>query len=178
MKIPRECTNSAIYFLRGTFPSAKKNIRRSKRVRLRLHIWINRRKKQNTFQTPVSETEYKFARKSKIHMSRIIFSYQEQVLETKNICTLPKKKSLIHKTTKKDFSSPIPSTLTSLLQPNKWKEGRKEGNCIEDFLSFLVTTNPNMSFMATYFGPNIRQYGELLGTPNSHCRIELITTSS
>jgi hypothetical protein len=53
--IPRKCTNSAIYFLGGTFQVAsnvscvhiptKNNIQRSKSVQLGLHIWINRRKK-------------------------------------------------------------------------------------------------------------------------------------
>jgi hypothetical protein len=35
-----------------------------------------------------------------------------------------------------------------------------EGHDIEDFLSLLVGTNPNMSFMASHVGQNIEQYGE------------------
>jgi hypothetical protein len=67
-----------------------------------------------------------------------------------------RKKSPIHKTAEKKLLSPIPSTLTSLLQPNILMEG----NDIDNFLSLLFSTNPNMYLMATHFGPHIRQYGE------------------
>jgi hypothetical protein len=52
--------------------------------------------------------------------------------------------------------STIQSSITSLLQPNMLMEG----HTIEDCLSLLVRTNPNMSFVASYFGLNIRLYGE------------------
>jgi hypothetical protein len=81
----------------------------------------------------------------------------ETSLEEKTyVYTTNKKSSPIHKTAEKTLLSPIPSTLTSLLQPNKLMEG----NDIEDFLSLLISTNPNMSFMATHLGPHLRQYGE------------------
>jgi hypothetical protein len=46
---------------------------------------------------------------------------------------------------------------TSLLQPNIIMEGCD----IEDFLSLLVGTHPNMSFMASHYGSTIREYREI-----------------
>jgi hypothetical protein len=72
--------------------------------------------------------------------------------------TLPKKRfSHIQNYRGKTLLSPrVPSTLTSLLQPNILMEG----NDIEDFWSLLISANPNMSFMAIHPSPYIRQYGE------------------
>jgi hypothetical protein len=61
----------------------------------------------------------------------------------------------------------IPRTLTALLRPGELMAGTQ----IEEFLSHLVSSNINMLFMATYFGPSLRHQGQLywgclMGTKN------------
>jgi hypothetical protein len=54
--------------------------------------------------------------------------------------------------------SPIPRTLTALLSINIELMSRSH---IEEFLSHLVSSNTNMSFMGTYFGSCLRHQGQL-----------------
>jgi hypothetical protein len=121
-------------------------------VRFGFLIWINRR-----FQTPVSEMEQKIGSKVKnTHVKNYCQLPETSLGEEKNNMHYQRRNYPIYKTTGKTILSPIISTLISDLQTNILMEG----NGIEDFLSLLISANPNMSFMATNFGPHIRLYGE------------------
>ena len=53
--------------------------------------------------------------------------------------------------------SPIPRNITTLLTQNVLMSG----DLIEEFLSLLVASNPNTSFMGTDFGPRLQDQGQL-----------------
>jgi hypothetical protein len=53
--------------------------------------------------------------------------------------------------------SPIPKTLATLLHPGELMTGTH----IEDFMSQLVSSSTNMSFIATYFGPSLGHKGKV-----------------
>jgi hypothetical protein len=73
-------------------------------------------------------------------------------------CTVPETSKLPLTRKQKDtLLSPIPRTLTTLLRPGELLVGTQ----IEYFLSHLVSSNINMSFMATYFGPSLQHQGQL-----------------
>jgi hypothetical protein len=166
--LPITCMISAIYFLGGTFPSGIKCLKhtyfnKEEYNKFKKHaVWIShldkyKKKTKHVSDSSVRNGIKKWLGNRKYTCQELLSiirdkSWREKYIDT----TIPNKKSPTYKTTEKNLLSPIPPTLTSLLQPNILMEG----NCVEDFLSLLISANPNMSFMATHFGPHIGQYGE------------------
>jgi hypothetical protein len=71
-------------------------------------------------------------------------------METKEAIPLTRKQ-------KGTLLSPIPRTLTAILSTNELMAGAQ----LEQFLSHLVSSNTNMSFVRTYFGPGLWHQGQL-----------------
>jgi hypothetical protein len=66
-------------------------------------------------------------------------------------------KPLLTRKQKDTLLSPIPRNLTALLSTNELMTGVQ----IEEFISHLVPSNTNMSFMGTEFGPGLLHHGQL-----------------
>jgi hypothetical protein len=121
------------------------------------HLDEQKKKTKHVSDSSVRKGIKKLLKNQKYTCQELLSVIRDKSWKRKNNNIHYQRKNLPHtKLQKKTLLSTIPLTLASLLQPNIMMEGHD----IEDFVSLLIATNANMSFITSHFDPNSRQYEE------------------
>ena len=164
--IPRKCTNSAIYFKAGTFPTGLKDLTHSdkgveyKKVQQRT-AWVSyldRQQKQTSTADEESEKRkiQQWMENEKYSRDQLLSVVRNQSWRQNKAIELPKKKTLAYTQTQKNtMISPIQSSFTSLLHPGINMRGYQ----IEYYLKLFTEGNDNMSYIQTHIPPELCHNG-------------------
>jgi hypothetical protein len=169
MSIPRKCMNSALYFRAASFPACIKILTHSNStgdeyIRVKQQMtwvtYLDARQEQTSIMTDLSEREMvqewmENKKKSREEIIAVVRNNKWRKIKQYKVAETSKPPlTRIHKDT---LLSPIPRNLTALLTTNELMEGAQ----VEELLSHLVSSNKNMSFTGTDFGPGLLQHGQL-----------------
>jgi hypothetical protein len=169
MSIPRKCMNSALYFRAESFPAGIKRLTHSNstgveyvKVKQRTSwvAYLDARQEQPSIMTYLTEREMvqewmenkKYSRDEILAVVRI-----NRWRKIKQYTVAETSKSPLTRRHNNTLLSPIPRNLTTLLTTNEFMADAQ----VEEFLSHMVSSNANMSFTGTYFGPCIMHQGQL-----------------
>jgi hypothetical protein len=169
MSIPRKCTNSALYFRTASFTAGIKRFTHSnstgdKYVKVKHQTawvaYLDARQEQTSIMIDLSEREMvqewmenkKYSRKEILAVVR-----NNKWRKIKQFTVAETSKHPLTRRQKDTLLSPIPRNLTTLLTTNELMAGAQ----VEEFLSHLVSSNTNMSFMGTDFGPGLLHQGQV-----------------
>jgi hypothetical protein len=169
MSIPRKCMNSALYFRAASFTSGIKRLTHSNStgdeyVKVKQQTawvaYLDAWQEQTSIMTDLSEREM-----VQEWMENKEYSREEILAVVRNNKWRKIKQYTVAETSKPPLTriqkdtllSPIPRNLTALLTTNE----RMAGAQVEEFLSHLVSSNTNMSFTGTDFGPGLLHQGQL-----------------
>jgi hypothetical protein len=167
--IPRKCMNSALYFRAASFPACIKILTHSyptgdEYVKVKHQtawvVYLDARQEQTSIMTDLSEREIvqewmennKYLREEILAVER-----NKRWRKIKQYTVAETSKPPLTRRQKDTLLSPILRNLTALLTSNELMAGAH----IEELLSHLVSSNTNMSFTGTDFGPGLLHQGQL-----------------
>jgi hypothetical protein len=160
--IPIKCTNSAIYFKAGTFPTWLKYITHShkgveyKRVQERT-AWVSYLDRQQEHTSTVDDESgkmeiQKWMENEKYTRDQLLSDVRSQSWRQNKSFKLPKTATIAYKQKQKNtLISPIQSSPASLLHPVISMRGYQ----IEDYLELVIEGKDNMSDIQTHIPPEL-----------------------
>jgi hypothetical protein len=167
--IPRKCMNSALYFRAPSFPACIKILNPSYftgdeyvkvKQRTAWVAYLDARQEQTYIMTDTSEREMvqEWMENKKYSREEILAVVRNNKWRKIKQCTVDEtSKPPLTRRHKDTLLSPIPRNLTALLTTNELMAGTH----IEEFLSHFVSSNTNMLFTGTNFGPGLMHQGQL-----------------
>jgi hypothetical protein len=167
--IPRKCMNIALYFRAASFPAGIKRLTHSYSTgdeyvkvkhRTAWVAYLDDRQDHTFIMTDLSEREMvqewmenkKYSREEIFALVR-----NNKWRKIKQYTVAETSKPPLTRRHKYTLLSPIPRNLTALLNTNELMAGAQ----VESLLSHLVSSNINMSFTGTDFGPGLLHQGQL-----------------
>jgi hypothetical protein len=165
--IPRKCMNSDIYFRAASFPAGIKILTHSYstgdeyvnvKQRTAWVAYLDAWQEQASIKKDLSEREMvqEWMENKKYSREEILAAVRNNKWRNiKQYTVAETPKPPLTRRKKGTILSPIPRNLTALLITNELMAGAQ----IEEFLSHLVSSNTNMSFMGTDFGPGLLHQG-------------------